>query len=64
MVITLCKTISEDSKKTECFEYWPEQTKDSLTDERLSKLFKDLRVVVKQESFPSQYIQQLDIEVS
>lgn len=50
MIITLCKTIVEDVKKTECFEYWPENTKDSLTDPRLKNLLKDLRVVIKKET--------------
>jgi len=50
MIITLCKTIVSDLKKTECFEYWPEETKDSSTDPRLKDLFKDLKVVIKKEN--------------
>ncbi len=42
MIVTLCKTIIEDVKKSECFEYWPEATKDSNTDPRLKDLMKDL----------------------
>ena len=49
MIVTLCKTIVADVKKTECFEYWPEETKDSATDPRLKSLFKDIRIVIKSE---------------
>ena len=56
MIVTLCKTIIEDVKKSECFEYWPESTKDSSTDPRLKGLMKDLKVVITKETQNSQYI--------
>ena len=56
MIVTLCKTIVEDAKKSECFEYWPEATKDSTTDPRLKDLLKDLKIVITNENQNSQYI--------